>query len=330
MSRQLWGCYAVNDHLRPRAFVADVLLFERLVIPVPPQDDDQAQKAWESWEPGKQQKLLKILGGIARQVPWSSKFRHAFAQEWRAVDAATDLALADEARKPAFPGGVSPEAAAVTRMLLSKDLTDKVLNQPDVLALAVYADPLNFDKEWFFSRAWPFVGHRRRPVPDQPAFEVETAAPVDEYGLAKMLVACLAIPEEPGFSDEDMLKKAVDIAGESDMIDWRQSYHAWIADMAHRGLSNKTLVREMNELIKAYNSAAKKKKRATITRQSATVVGGGVGMSAGIWGGPLAVAAGVPVATIGDVVANRVYGEVPAHRIAAGALLAEAAKELAG
>jgi hypothetical protein len=36
MARQIWGCYAVADHKKPKAFVADVLLYERLVVPVPP------------------------------------------------------------------------------------------------------------------------------------------------------------------------------------------------------------------------------------------------------------------------------------------------------
>ncbi len=34
MARLLWGCYSVADHLEPRAFVADLLLYDRLVIPV--------------------------------------------------------------------------------------------------------------------------------------------------------------------------------------------------------------------------------------------------------------------------------------------------------
>jgi hypothetical protein len=328
MSWQLWGCYAVNDHLQKRPFVADVLLFDRLVIPVRPQRDRRARAAWKHWEPEKQEELLEILGGIAYRVPWSSKLRDKFNRAWSAADAAGEVEIQADAGRNAYAGGVSPEAAAITAGLLSKELTDKALNQRDVLALAVYASPVKFDEEWYFSRAWPFIGHHKRAVSDQPSFEVETAVPVDEYNLAKLLVARFAIPENPRRSDVDMLKEAVDIAGEDDMIDWRQSYHTWIASMAHRGLSDKTLVREMKELVDAYNSAAKKKKRATITRQSATVVGSGVGMGAAIWGGPLAVAAGAPIATAGDVVASRLYGVVPEHRIAAGALLAQAAKGL--
>jgi hypothetical protein len=33
---ELWGTFSVKDHLRERAFVAEVLLYDRLVIPRPP------------------------------------------------------------------------------------------------------------------------------------------------------------------------------------------------------------------------------------------------------------------------------------------------------
>ena len=327
MSRQLWGCYAVNDHLQHNAFVADVLLFERLVIPVPPQNDPESLQPWkENWQSDEQRKLLDILGGIAYEVPWSSVLRDKFQEEWSASLATNQLdMLADEERR--FPGNVSPEAAIVSRTLVSKDLAEKVLDQPDVQALAVYADPLKFDKEWYFSSKWPFAGRRKWAVADKPYYEVEKAEPADEYGLAKLLVAHFAIPATPGRSGQDLLKEAVDLASEPEMVTWRKGYHAWIADMAPRGLSNETLVREMKEHVSAYNAAATRKKRVVVATQSATVLGASAGMSSAIVGGPpLGIAAAFPFAVVGDVVAKRLQGNNPQESIAAGALLAEAAK----
>ena len=37
--KQVWAAYAVTDHLAKKAFVADVMLYDRLVIPVPAPDD---------------------------------------------------------------------------------------------------------------------------------------------------------------------------------------------------------------------------------------------------------------------------------------------------
>jgi hypothetical protein len=39
MVKRLWGCYSVADHCMPRPFVADLLLYDCLVIPVPSDDD---------------------------------------------------------------------------------------------------------------------------------------------------------------------------------------------------------------------------------------------------------------------------------------------------
>ena len=36
MPREVWGTFSVADHLREQAFVADILLYDRLVILVPP------------------------------------------------------------------------------------------------------------------------------------------------------------------------------------------------------------------------------------------------------------------------------------------------------
>lgn len=358
MDRQLWGCYAVNDHMQPRAFVADVLLFERLVIPVPPEGDPSALAAWDAWQPGRQQELLEILGGIAYPIPWSSRLRQQFAAKWAASGSADEVnAQADEIRR-AFAGGVSPPAQQATIAVLGEELTDRVRDLPGVKALAVYADPLRFDREWYLTRAWPFVTARnpagsglrkvvlpgrkwsfsagwpivtaRKPIdPSPPEYEVEKAVPADEYQLAKLLAGRFAIPENPDRSDQDMLKEAVDLAAEPAMADWRESYHAWISDMAASGLSDRTKVRQMDDMVKAYNSAVTKNKRAVAVKLSAVIVGTGVGMGAAILGGPvLGVAAAAPITAMADVAAKKVFGDGPSDRIAAGALLAEAARRL--
>ena len=46
MPDELWGTFSVRDHLRRRAFIADVLLYDRLVIPYPP--DDEQRREWRS------------------------------------------------------------------------------------------------------------------------------------------------------------------------------------------------------------------------------------------------------------------------------------------
>ena len=51
MSKQVWGTFSVKDHCDPNAFVAEVMLYDRLVIPVPP--DAEERERWEKsgWQP---------------------------------------------------------------------------------------------------------------------------------------------------------------------------------------------------------------------------------------------------------------------------------------
>jgi hypothetical protein len=43
MTIELWGTFSVRDHLVSRAFVADVLLYDQLVIPTMPENDDERE-----------------------------------------------------------------------------------------------------------------------------------------------------------------------------------------------------------------------------------------------------------------------------------------------
>lgn len=82
MSRELWGTYSVRDHLRPRAFVADVMLFDRVVLPVPPQGSAEEWRRWEreGWAPERQAEMLEVLGPVATAVPWDADHRERWSE----------------------------------------------------------------------------------------------------------------------------------------------------------------------------------------------------------------------------------------------------------
>jgi len=67
--REIWGTFSVKDHCLPNTFVREVLLFDRLVLPVP--DTAEEQRRWEhpnaadlgeTWDPEQLDTLIKILG----------------------------------------------------------------------------------------------------------------------------------------------------------------------------------------------------------------------------------------------------------------------------
>jgi hypothetical protein len=84
MPIERWGTFAVNDHLRKKAFVADVLLYDKLVIPYPPPDDPKEQERWntEQWSPAWLESLLEILGDRVEPVRWDEFRRNEFSDRW--------------------------------------------------------------------------------------------------------------------------------------------------------------------------------------------------------------------------------------------------------
>jgi hypothetical protein len=84
---ELWGTFAVDDHLRKRAYVAETILFDRVVVPKPPDGDRERWKKWvnEGWRPEQLQRVIGELGELAIAVPWTQQHE----DRWRkAVDAA--------------------------------------------------------------------------------------------------------------------------------------------------------------------------------------------------------------------------------------------------
>lgn len=94
MSRELWATYSVKDHLEPRALAADIMLFDRLVFPVPeyaqfPENsgppDVKGPVEWkrnpaewtrwrgQGWDPAGQRHLLGLLQPVIRKLPWDSE-----------------------------------------------------------------------------------------------------------------------------------------------------------------------------------------------------------------------------------------------------------------
>jgi len=65
-------------------FVSEVLLYDRLIIPVPPADRSE-DKFWQQFKPERQQRCLDILNvktiandGLAFTVPWDRSKRDRF------------------------------------------------------------------------------------------------------------------------------------------------------------------------------------------------------------------------------------------------------------
>ena len=143
MSRERWGTFAVNDHNRQRAFAAEVLLYDRLVIPYPT-GDQRAIWEDEKWNPDLLDDYLGVLDNLAIRVPWDEQKRETFRARYQIsqdVDFdARNLAEARERKQDPF---------YLTRILLMKDfLPELPKGVSKVWAIAAYPSASEFKKDY--------------------------------------------------------------------------------------------------------------------------------------------------------------------------------------
>jgi hypothetical protein len=120
MSIERWGAFSVVDHKDARKLAADVLLYDRLVLPTPAGD----RQRWvnEKWDPEGLERRITQLGDAAipatwdltRQKQWEEKFRslRKDAQDMNAALHMTRRVLAEHGRDYRPPGVAAVEVIA--------------------------------------------------------------------------------------------------------------------------------------------------------------------------------------------------------------------------
>lgn len=81
MPLERWGSLSLDDHVDTEALIANVLLFDRLIVPVMTEQPDRNERAyWVSrgWDPDLQSNRLNLLGDLAVRRPWDAKRRSLF------------------------------------------------------------------------------------------------------------------------------------------------------------------------------------------------------------------------------------------------------------
>lgn len=82
MSHERWGAFSVMDHNDPTGVAPDVLLYDRLVFPVPATQVERDRWEREGWHPERQEELLRALGDLAVTAGWNSQDQRKWADEF--------------------------------------------------------------------------------------------------------------------------------------------------------------------------------------------------------------------------------------------------------
>lgn len=245
MSEEVWATYSVTDHLNPRALAADIMLFDRLVFPVPQTAEikfeqtapdgrgpvvwsrnPQEWERWKSWNPDAQESLLELLAPVVRKVSWDTAHQEAWRKEF-AARAESDL----------------PEYAFVaTRTVLTRDLPAYVTG--------VEA-----------------MGPAYRSV-EQMRKELQLSDTNNQSALpGNVLTAVLGweffIPQDSRLSDNELLKETVAfVTGDEDFRSNRTEIWNWQQKYLKNGLTDResiaVAVSKMHDLLDKQKAAAKR------------------------------------------------------------------------
>lgn len=336
-----------------------MILYDRLIVPVPPEGDDQEWKRWDEdkgWKPARQRMLLAELGDYVRKVPWTADLR----RHWQHMG--QPAANQQNARDPEVEDGANFAAADVeltargecemrrrrvdpfgdTRRLVARHIGAALLEGADARVLAVYGEPDRFDRHWHVTRMFPFFS-RETTVQRSGDYDVLRADVEAQQELARrdqlatLLIGELVLPiakEEPGTELDDVrarevLLRARELLNDENIAAKRRAFRGWVAAYEPLNLPDRRKVKEFDELVTEYNAAVRKKQIASKVETGVLVLGTGcTGASMFL---PAAGLAGDVVGTIGTVATR--YGQPgdwQAGDVRAAALVSEAKKKIRG
>ncbi|MEW5787554.1 MAG: hypothetical protein AB1899_06850 [Pseudomonadota bacterium] len=278
MTKEVWGTFSVKDHLDPRAFVAEVMLYDRLVIPVPPDDDERLRWETNQWDPKRLEALLKILGDRAYPVPWDT----ARQAKWKArYEAGSDVAQA-----------AGDWAFAATRTELTEKLPRHVTG---IQVVTHYDSVADMTRE---------LGIRERG-----------AEPMPVYGGAVLAILGqeFFVPDDPRWSHADLLKQAVELSSERTAGRKRAAFWRWQREFFDdKGITDQhavqAAVEEMQDLLEDQKADILRKGIRTGS-QFAFLAGS---LTVGVLGGPLSLLGiGGAFLSIGQFVADKLLEDPP-------------------
>jgi hypothetical protein len=327
---QLWGTFSVADHKRRHAFVSDVLVYDRLIVPTPAGDDDER---WvrNSWDVDLQRAVLDVLrdGDADRvvEVPWDHRKREQFKERTAelAAAAAFDVSIIDSVARD------NPDTPAqyVTRMVLT-DYTNAVHDAQ--LVSGVMRGLPRTDVQ--VVAAYPSWG---RLTQERELEEVESV-PAGGVDLLGGFAWPFIVPAEEDRSDIDLLKRAVEFANRPEVQDYRLAFHRWRNEVVRGGKTPIEAAEDLGAQIAEYADWSRKLTVQTATHTACAVIA----LGAGVAGSAVFPFVGIPAlaaslvgaggAGVGivDFIASKLYRQSHASKVAnhPGALFWEAQRAI--
>ena len=250
---EIWGSFSVIDHRRSRAFVAETLIYDRLIIPHPPSGDGEEYGRWRrnKWRPDHQRALFDVLGeqDLAIEIPWVEELR----KDWEEVYSKKDDKEKGVERSSKFhqlQGDVdlfkslTPKdapylaTAGLLGLCVNNDVNHPIVKK--IVALLRTSDrPIE-----------PVMAYRtyRQAKIEQNIKDTSSSDDVEEDESYHLFGWQVFVPEDEDKSEVDLLRDAVKFATRQDVQELRQSFNGWVKRMSEAGVEPEEARRELTRL----------------------------------------------------------------------------------
>jgi hypothetical protein len=261
--RERWGTFSVRDHMTDAPFVSEVLLYDRLVIPVPDPADKSPDELefWKKYGPELLTDCLSILkvktdkeDGLALAVPWDHVKRERFKNRMSVA-----AAFATQQRCP--EQGYYNDPFEMTRQLIKEEFRPAL--PPGV------------------SKAWTVAAYT-----SADAFRQENSAADPDRGrrLAALISHRFLTPTEKD-PNHELLKKAIDLAKTPGFHRKREAFYEWQEGIIEENVSDEKAFEEMEKLLGELNEATRKAFSKVAERFLFTMIPIGLGMTGALVAG---------------------------------------------
>jgi hypothetical protein len=268
MSFERWGSISVADHVDTEALIANILLYDRLVIPVMTEQTDRDERAhWlsEGWDPELQLKRIGQLEDLAVPRPWSKLRREAFRTRVDELTAEQHDANAIDHKH-------------VTRMILAQET---VLNKPPgvhgVTVVAAYNSITALNDDF-------------------PVVNATDHLSAQAYLLSRRL----AVPDSA--DHEVLLRETIKLSKDRDFGARRNDLFDWQELAVARQWSAEETVERISEMTDRYNARVKEATGRVRWKFAFTVFGIGLGFATA---GPIGAGAAAALSLVQFVKLDR-------------------------
>jgi hypothetical protein len=252
-----WGSLSVDDHVNAALLAANVLLYDRLVVPVmTAQPDRDEKKYWkdQGWDPDLQKVRLEQFEDLAIHRPWNAARRQLFKNRLALVKAEKDDAKSIDVKQ-------------MTRTILAQEqVVERPAGVSEVTVIAAYNSAAALEKDFKFADARDHLSAQ-----------------------AYLLTRRLAAPDLP--DPEDSLAEALKLSRDPDFREKRAELFDWQETMASRQHSPQAVVERITEMVDAYNDRVESAFNKVTWKLAFTICGIGLGFATGGAVGATAAAA---------------------------------------